>query len=82
MYRDLKRKATDNNLEIGEKVLVKKLYKLTTNFNPTTHIVTGVPSGDVNIRYDDTGKEYLFSNKKDPFLFEKIENTFFPIFLQ
>ena len=60
-YGDLKRRATDNNLQIGEKVLVKNLIKenkLTTNFNPTTHTVTGVAGGDVNIRNDDTGKEY------------------------
>ncbi|CAH2100736.1 unnamed protein product [Euphydryas editha] len=59
-YGDLKRKATDNSLEIGEKVLVNliKDNKLTTNFNPTTHTVTGVTGGDVNIRNDDTGKEY------------------------
>ena len=60
VYGDLKRKATDNNLEIGEKVLVKNLIrdKLTINFNPTTHTVTGVAGGDVNIRNDNTEKEF------------------------
>gem|GEM_PF-2873085 len=38
-YGDRKRRATDNNLEVGEKVYVKntsKENKLTSNFNPTT----------------------------------------------
>lgn len=60
-YGDRKRKATDTNLEIGEKVFVKNLIKdnkLTSNFNPTTHTVTDVSGGDVSVRNDETGKEY------------------------
>lgn len=60
-YGDLKRKATDNNLEIGEKVLVKNVIKdnkLGSNFNPTMHTVTDVNGGDVSVRNDETGKEY------------------------
>lgn len=60
-YGDLKRKATDSNCEIGEKVLVKNVIKnnkLTSNFNPTTHTITDVNGGDISIRNDETGKEY------------------------
>ncbi|XP_026745498.1 uncharacterized protein LOC113506861 [Trichoplusia ni] len=60
-YGDLKRRATDSHLEIGEKVLIKNVIKenkLTPNYNPTMHTVTGVRGGDICIRNDETGKEY------------------------
>lgn len=42
-YGDRKRRATDSNLEIGEKVMLKNITKdnkLTPNYNPTSHTVT------------------------------------------
>ncbi|XP_053601232.1 uncharacterized protein K02A2.6-like isoform X1 [Plodia interpunctella] len=60
-YSDRKRKAAENSLEIGEKVLVKNIIKenkLTTNFSPVEHCVTNVNGGDVTVRNEETGKEY------------------------
>ncbi|KAJ8706864.1 hypothetical protein PYW07_012942 [Mythimna separata] len=60
-YGDRKRRATDSNLEIGEKVILKNIIKdnkLTPNYNPTSHTVTGVTDGDIHVRNDETGKEY------------------------
>lgn len=60
-YGDRKRRATDSNLEIGEKVMLKNITKdnkLTPNYNPTSHTVTGVTDGDIHVRNDETGKEY------------------------
>lgn len=60
-YVNMKRKAVDSNLEIGEKVYIKNMTKenkLTPNFNPEAHTVTDVYGGDVRVRNDLTGKEY------------------------
>lgn len=60
-YSDRKRKATESNIDVGEKVFVKNLIKdnkLTSNFSPTEHTVTGINGSDVQVRNDETGKEY------------------------
>lgn len=58
---DRKRKATDRQLEVGGKVYVKnfvKENKLTPDFDPTPHTVISTNGNEVNIRNDETGKEY------------------------
>lgn len=60
-YSDRKRKATESSIEVGEKVFVKNLIKenkLSSNFHPTEHTVTKVNGSDVEVRNDETGKEY------------------------
>lgn len=73
-YADMKRKAEDSNLEIGEKVYIKNMVrenKLTPNFNPETHTVTDVHGGDVKVRNDLTGKEY----RRNVIHLKRVENN-------
>lgn len=60
-YGDKKRRATESDIGIGDKVFVKNIVKenkLTPKFNPDTHTVTNVTNSDVTVRHDETGKEY------------------------
>lgn len=58
---DRKRKATERELEIGEKVYVKnfvKENKLIPEFNPTPHTIVSTNGNEINVRNDQTGQEY------------------------
>jgi hypothetical protein len=58
-YGDRKRRAENTELKVGEKVYVKemeKTNKLSTNFNPTPHVVEHSVGGDVTIRNTETGQ--------------------------
>ena len=60
-YEDLKRKASESNIDIGEKVYVKNMIKenkLTPEFNDTTHTVLSKNGSDVNVQNDENGKQY------------------------
>lgn len=60
-YSDRRRKATVDELEQGQKVYVKNINKkdkLTPNFNATPYTVIKKDGGDVQVRNDETGKEY------------------------
>lgn len=59
--QDRKRKAKENELELGQKVYVKNLVKdnkLTPNFNPVPHTVVGTKGSEINVRNDETGQEF------------------------
>lgn len=56
---DRKRKAVNNEINIGEKVYVKNMIKenkLTPDFSPTPHTVMSAKGGDLNIQNDETGQ--------------------------
>ena len=58
---DLKRKASESNIDIGEKVYVKNMIKenkLTPEFDDTTHMVLSKTGIDVNVENDETGIQY------------------------
>lgn len=58
-YGDKRRKARDPDLNEGDKVYVKefnKTNKLTSNYNPTPHIVEKTNNGDITIRNEETGQ--------------------------
>uniref|UniRef100_A0ABD2WCX3 Uncharacterized protein n=1 Tax=Trichogramma kaykai TaxID=54128 RepID=A0ABD2WCX3_9HYME len=60
LYGDRKRHATDKDLQVGEQVFVKNMFKtnkLTPNFDPVPHTVMDVNKGDVHVRNDTTGQE-------------------------
>uniref|UniRef100_A0ABD2WXP2 RNA-directed DNA polymerase n=1 Tax=Trichogramma kaykai TaxID=54128 RepID=A0ABD2WXP2_9HYME len=60
LYGDRKRHATDKDLQVGEQVFVKNIFKtnkLTPNFDPVLHTVMDVNKGDVHVRNDTTGQE-------------------------
>lgn len=60
-YGDKKRKAKTDELEQGQKVYVKNMNrenKLTSNFNATPHTIINKDGRDVQIRNDETGKQY------------------------
>lgn len=61
LNEDRKRKATERELEVGEKVYVKNVIKenkLASEFNPTPHTVVSAEGSDINVRNDETGQEY------------------------
>lgn len=58
-YGDRKRRAENPGLTGGEKVYLKEMEKpnkLTTNFNPTPHIVEQCEGGDITVRNEETGQ--------------------------
>lgn len=58
---DKRRKATEKEIETGEKVYVKNVIKenkLTSEFNPTPHTVVNTKGNEAEIRNDITGKQY------------------------
>lgn len=60
-YGDRKRRAAEIELQPGDKVYVKNLIKenkTCPNFNPTQHTVLTKNGGDVQVRNDETGKDY------------------------
>ncbi|KAJ8914062.1 hypothetical protein NQ315_017583 [Exocentrus adspersus] len=60
-YSDRKRKATENDIELGNKVYVEnavKENKLTSNFNPTPHTVLEKRGNDVSVQNDEIGQKY------------------------
>lgn len=59
-YGDLKRRAKDSDIIEGDKVYVKemeKTNKLSSNFNPTPHIVENAVGGDITVRNEETGQK-------------------------
>lgn len=61
LYGDRKRKAKESDIEIGEKVYVKKFVKdnkLVSDFDPTPHTVIRAKENEVDVRNDSTGVEY------------------------
>ncbi|XP_037970244.2 uncharacterized protein K02A2.6-like [Plutella xylostella] len=59
-YADKKRKATNCELEIGDKVYVKsmtKQNKFSLNYEPDTHTVEANKGGDISLRNDETGQQ-------------------------
>ncbi|XP_049886595.1 uncharacterized protein K02A2.6-like [Pectinophora gossypiella] len=61
MYTDRKRKATDCDLEPGDKVYIKNINKnnkLSLNYDTTTHTVEKRNGGDVEVCNDETGQVY------------------------
>lgn len=60
VYADQKRRACQSNIEVGDKVLVKRFRKenkLSTNFSPEEHSVVRRRGADVTIKSLETGKE-------------------------
>ncbi|XP_041979479.1 uncharacterized protein K02A2.6-like [Aricia agestis] len=58
-YADKRRGANNLDLNEGEKVYIKEMdkgNKLTTNYNPTPHIVERAKDGDVTVRNEETGQ--------------------------
>lgn len=58
-YGDRKRRASDPEITEGDKVYVKEMEKsnkLTSNFNPTPHVVEQAHGGDVTVRNEETGQ--------------------------
>ncbi|XP_053617728.1 uncharacterized protein K02A2.6-like [Plodia interpunctella] len=59
-YGDKKRRATESNLNDGDKVYIKnmeKTNKLSSDYDPTPYTVESAKHGDVTVRNDETGKE-------------------------
>lgn len=59
-YADKKRKATNCELEVGDKVYVKNMSKhnkLSLNYEPDTYTVEANKGGDISIRNDETGQQ-------------------------
>lgn len=60
-YGDRKRRATESDIMEGDKVYVKtmeKPNKLTTNFNPTPHVVESARDGDCTVRNSETDQSF------------------------
>lgn len=60
-YGDRKRRAQYSDISEGEKVYVKdmeKTNKLSSNFNPTPHVVESSQGGDFIVRNEETGQAY------------------------
>ncbi|XP_053607193.1 uncharacterized protein K02A2.6-like [Plodia interpunctella] len=60
-YGDRKRKATECDLEPGDKVYIKNMIKdnkLSLNFDTTSHTVEKAVGGDIQVRNDKTGQSY------------------------
>ncbi|XP_037293110.1 uncharacterized protein K02A2.6-like [Manduca sexta] len=60
-YGDRKRKALESDIIEGDKVYVKtmeKSNKLTTNFNPTPHVVESEHNGDCTVRNSETDQRF------------------------
>lgn len=59
-YGDRKRRAQSPGLVEGNKVYVREMEKrnkLSTNFNPTPHIVEKATGGDIIVRNEETGQQ-------------------------
>ncbi|XP_063892502.1 uncharacterized protein K02A2.6-like [Helicoverpa armigera] len=59
-YADRKRRATDSDLSVGDKVYLKntnKTNKLSLDFDPTIHTVESVNGNDVQLKNDETGQQ-------------------------
>lgn len=60
-YADNKRRATDHEIRVGEKVYIKNMIKrnkLSLTFMPTTHTVESSRNGETVVRNDETGQTY------------------------
>ena len=60
-YSDIRRHAKQNNINIGDQVVVKNMSKenkLATNFRPEPHMVVDRRQSDVIVKNQETGKEY------------------------
>lgn len=57
-YADMRRRAQTCDLKAGDKVYVREGdgNKLTSNFNPTPHVVEQTQEGDTMVRNEETGK--------------------------
>ena len=60
-YADRKRKAKESDINVGQKVYVKNMFrdnKLTATFGGTPHTVISKNENDVNVENDETGQRY------------------------